>query len=103
VDEAYAALRDLNCEVQYVKVTSEGKIEPMYQQFGGEGTRLNFNPIWDDHTEDMEERVRQEARAPFARTRDALVEADEEEEHLLESCCGHGTGVSYDHAHDHTC
>lgn len=31
-----------------MKVTEEGKVEPMYQQFGTQGTVLNFNPVWDD-------------------------------------------------------
>jgi len=65
VDEAYAALRDLNCEVQYVKVTEDGRVEEAYEQFGGPGKALNFRPVYDD-TEDIQERVQSEARAPFA-------------------------------------
>lgn len=64
VDEAYAALRDLGCEVQYVKVTEDGKIESVFEHFG-EKQKLNFNPVWDDR-DDFTQRMQNEAKAPFA-------------------------------------
>jgi len=74
VDEAYGALRDMGCEVQYVKINAEGKVEPMYEQFGGSAgigpdgnhqpKKLNFNPVYDNDVNDMEQRVAAEARAP---------------------------------------
>ena len=64
VDEAYAALRDLNCEVQFVKITEDGRVEEAYEQFGG-AKKLNFRAVYDD-TDDIVERVQNEARAPFA-------------------------------------
>eukprot|EP01039_Chlorochromonas_danica_P003784 gene3784-4134_t len=64
VDEAYAALRDLNCEVQYVKIDVDGSVKPVYEQFGASG-KLNFRPVYDDKT-DIEQKVAENARAPFA-------------------------------------
>lgn len=92
VDEAYAALRDLGCEVQYVKVTEDGKVEPMYQQFGAQSV-LNFNPVWDEDR-DMEDRVRAETRAPFAKEEEEFVKRET-------SCCGDGHGHEHSHDHDH--
>jgi hypothetical protein len=64
VDEAYAALRDLNCDVQYVKVDEDGSIKPVYEQFGANSGKLNFRPVYDDN--DIEQKVAENARAPFA-------------------------------------
>jgi hypothetical protein len=71
VDEAYAALRDLQCEVQFVKITENGHVEEAYEQFGqkeGEpsqmGSKMRFNPVYDE-VEDIHERVQNEAKAPF--------------------------------------
>ena len=75
VDEAYGALRDLECEVHYVKVNEEGKVEPMYEQFGNTKTKMNFNPVWDE-ADDFDNRVVQEARAPFARDDDSDDDLD---------------------------
>lgn len=69
VDEAYAALRDLGCEVHYVKVSADGKIEPVYEQFGarvGNNMPMRFNPIYDNDDEVISQRVREEARPPLA-------------------------------------
>ena len=65
VDEAYAALRDLNCEVSFVSVMSDGSAAPVYEQFGT-GKKLRFNPVFDE-TSDLNSRVEAEARAPFAK------------------------------------
>lgn len=64
VDEAYSALRDLGCDVQYVKVSEDGSIMPAFEQFGA-NKKMNFRAVYDD-APDIEERVAQEARAPFA-------------------------------------
>lgn len=64
VDEAYGALRDLNCDVQYVKVDVDGSVQPVYEHFGTQG-KLNFRPVYDDDHE-IEQRVAENARAPFA-------------------------------------
>ena len=94
VDEAYAALRDLNCEVQFVKVTADGRVEEAYEQFGGGGKALNFRPVYDD-TEDIEERVQSEARAPFAA----------EDLENLQPFAANGAAKrevdAHDHGHDH--
>ena len=63
VDEAYGALRDLGCEVQYVKVSKDGKIESAYESFGVK-SKLQFNPVYDD-APDIEDRINSEAHAPF--------------------------------------
>ena len=65
MDEAYAALRDLGCEVHYIKINAEGKAEPVYEQFGGNPGKLQFNPIYEED-ERILEKVQEEARAPFA-------------------------------------
>lgn len=64
VDEAYGALRDLGCEVHYVKINAEGKAEPVYEHFGAQ-PKLQFNPIYDEDV-NITTRVQEEARAPFA-------------------------------------
>lgn len=65
VDEAYGAMRDLGCDVQRVKVTQDGKIESAYEQFGSGTKSSKFNPSY-DASYDIEMRVKQEAKAPFA-------------------------------------
>ena len=62
VDEAYGALRDLECEVQYVKISETGEVEAAHAQFGGQ--KPKFNPVFDE-TYDIEQRVETEAKAPF--------------------------------------
>lgn len=96
VDEAYGALRDLNCEVHYVKVNEEGKLEPMYEHFGATKTKMNFNPIWNE-ADDIDDRVVQEARAPFAPDSDEEDDYGNEHSHVHEhghahtgDCCGGG-------------
>jgi hypothetical protein len=100
VDEAYGALRDLNCEVHYVKVNEEGKLEPMYEQFGASKTgKLNFNPSYGE-ADDLEQRVVDEARAPFAEDSD-----DDDDLHVRNDYSqshGHGHDHSHGHGHDHS-
>lgn len=62
VDEAYSALRDLGCEVQYVKVAEDGSIVPAYEQFGQRTT--GFRPIYDEDRS-ITDRIQEEAMAPF--------------------------------------
>lgn len=69
VDEAYGALRDLNCEVNRVKINEDGSIEAAVEQFGEK--KASFKPVWDDSTENTQpsniaERVQEAAQAPFA-------------------------------------
>eukprot|EP01031_Cornospumella_fuschlensis_P033564 gene33564-40604_t len=66
VDEAYAAMRDLNIDVQFVKVDTDGTVQPMYEHFGEKQGKLNFKPVF-EATCDLEERVEENAKAPFAR------------------------------------
>jgi hypothetical protein len=72
VDEAYGALRDLQLEVQMVRITEDGKVEAAFEQFGSQ-PKLNFKPIYDDvdnsnsGTSNIEQRIQEEARAPFAK------------------------------------
>mmetsp|Transcript_33906 Transcript_33906/g.74672 ORF Transcript_33906/g.74672 Transcript_33906/m.74672 type:complete len:552 (-) Transcript_33906:1013-2668(-) len=95
VDEAYGALRDLECEVHYVKINAEGRAEPMYEQFGAQaatGKPLQFNPIWDDDG-DIEQRVADEARAPMPNAinrRSPPLPPLEEEEEEAERAHVHG-------------
>jgi hypothetical protein len=95
VDEAYAALRDLNCEVQFVKIGSGGSALPVYEQFGT-GKKLQFNPVFEE-TGDINARVNQEARAPFAQDSMATGAAAEESE----ACCSHDSAASEAEGHDH--
>ena len=64
IDEAYAALRDLGCEVQYVKFSEDGKLESIFEHFG-KNQKLNFNPVRDDR-DNFTQRMQDEAKAPFA-------------------------------------
>lgn len=90
VDEAYAALRDLNCEVSFVSVNLDGSALPVYEQFGT-GKKLQFNPVFDE-TYDLDTRVEAEARAPFAKdpAPGAFIKADASRDHDHnhgDSCC----------------
>lgn len=80
VDEAYAALRDLGCEVQYVKVSADGTVAPAYEQFGAT-PKLQFNPVFED-SDNIEQRMVEEARAPFA-------ESSPSAEHVHDESCQH--------------
>jgi hypothetical protein len=55
-------LRDLGCEVQMVKISADGKVESVFEQFGQK--KSSFNPIYDE-APDIETRVQQDATAPF--------------------------------------
>ena len=76
VDEAYAALRDLGCEVHKVKISKDGKVEAAYEQFGE--TKASFKAVYDDDNgtavvgaentpglSNIEQRIQEEAHAPF--------------------------------------
>lgn len=103
VDEAYAALRDLGCEVHYIKINAEGKAEPVYEQFGGNPGKLQFNPIYEED-ERILEKVQEEARAPFAApisttTTDnsATMEATTTQQQQKHSCDEHTHSDSCSH------
>ncbi len=64
VDEAYAALRDLKCEVRRVVVDpATGKARDAVEQFGQ--ARTNFNPCFDT-SNDVDGRIAEAAVAPAA-------------------------------------
>jgi len=70
VDEAYAALRDLGCEVHKVKIGQDGTVEAAYEQFGEK--KSAFKAVWDDDPVEnqsgltnIEESIQREAHAPF--------------------------------------
>lgn len=63
VDEAYGALRDLECEVQMVKINAEGQVESVFEQFGS--TKSSFKAVYDE-APDIEKRIEEDSRAPFA-------------------------------------
>jgi hypothetical protein len=70
VDEAYAALRDLECAVTKVKMNEDGNIVPQYEAFGAQ--KANVKAVWDDVPSEnqsglsnIEERVAANAQAPF--------------------------------------
>lgn len=72
VDEAYGALRDLNCEVNRVKINEDGSIEAAVEQFGEK--KASFKAVWDDSTggtentmpSNIEAKIQEAAQAPFA-------------------------------------
>lgn len=96
VDEAYAALRDLNCEVSFVSVNMDGSALPVYEQFGT-GKKLQFNPVFDE-TYDIMERVESEARAPFAK--DPIDSISETVFRHPDSTPCDDHGHCHDHSHD---
>ena len=75
VDEAYAALRYLNCDVKMVKLNTDSRgqvihIENAFEEFGNSssnGIQLNFNPVYDE-TYELETIVQAESHAPFAKS-----------------------------------
>jgi len=110
IDEAYAALRDLECEVQFVKFNAEGGVfESAYDHFGGEGKKLNFNPVYDD-TADIQARVQTEAQAPFKADGSHNDRNDHNHEHSHghghhehdENCCSVNSAAGQTHSHDHS-
>jgi len=118
VDEAYAALRDLGCEVHKVKIGLDGTVEAAYEQFGEK--KSAFKAIWDDAPVEnqsgltnIEESIQREARAPFeggrgqGATRPATKKPfqDEEIEHYGadDDMLGHGHGHAHEHVHGDDC
>jgi hypothetical protein len=103
VDEAYAALRDLGCEVQCIKINAEtGEVGAAYETFGS--TKSAFNPVYDSAT-DIADRVQDEAKAPFALdleddNDDNIEDRDfpNQNNNIKDSC---GSGVCHDHSHSH--
>jgi hypothetical protein len=85
VDEAYAALRDLGCEVQFVKISADGHALPVYEQFGT-GRKLQFNPVYDE-ANDIGRRVENEAVAPFAKPPSPPHDHDHDHDHTHNNCC----------------
>ena len=57
VDEAYGALRDLECEVQMVKINAEGQVENVFEQFGS--TKSSFKAVYDE-APDIEKRIEED-------------------------------------------
>jgi armadillo repeat-containing protein 6 len=95
IDEAYAALRDLECEVQYVKLSTDGKgYESAYETFGT--SKPKFNPVFEE-TYDIITRIDKEATAPFANPHgSSRLDEDDDNDDELE---GHGNH----HQHSDTC
>ena len=48
------ALRDLECQVQFIRVGEDGRVQNAYEAFGVT-TKLRFNPVYDD-APDIEDR-----------------------------------------------
>jgi hypothetical protein len=92
VDEAYAALRDLLIDVQFVRVDTAGMASAAFEQFGGSKPR--FNPVFDE-TCDLDERVVTESRAPFAPDNNSSVFRDDESLPAAAECQTEGC----DHVH----
>jgi hypothetical protein len=81
--EAYGALRDLGCDVQYVKVV-DGQVVPAYETFGSAGASTKFRPVYDDRP-DFTERIEENAEAPFKGQNNNV-----------------GGGFDHDHEHSHS-
>lgn len=64
VDSAYAALRDLGIDVQYVKLAADGTVQPVYEHFG-DNKVTNFSATFDT-AHDFYDRVDVESKAPFS-------------------------------------
>lgn len=61
VDESYAALRELQCEVSMVRVTEDGVVLPVAEAFGQRP--LHFNPVFDE-TDELNSRINAAAKPP---------------------------------------
>jgi hypothetical protein len=100
IDEAYAALRDLECEVKFVKLGNDGTtFESAYESFGSSAPK--FNPVFEE-TYDILSRIDEESRAPFpaaasasTMSRSSVFRVDEDEDEDV-------TSVGVTHAHDHS-
>lgn len=79
MDEAYAAMRDLGVDVTLVRLTSEGTVTCVFETFGG-GLNKGFNPSFET-SNDIEDRVSQEARAPYAKCDDDECSGDDHSFH----------------------
>ena len=111
VDEAYAALRDLGCEVHKVKIGADGTVEAAYEQFGEK--KSSFKAVWDDdpvvsQVSNIEEAIQREAHAPFEGGQGASRPItkkpfqDEEIQHYGDDedlLGGHVHGANCDHKH----
>lgn len=94
IDEAYAALRDLECEVQFVKLSTDGSsFESAYDTFGT--SKPKFNPVFEE-TYDIITRIDKEATAPFANSKPSGIDEDDEDlqgsggkEHQHSDTCCH--------------
>jgi len=62
LDEAYAAMRDLEIEANILTLQEDGSLSSTRAQGFGVGNR-NFNPVF-EASNDIDRRVQQEARAP---------------------------------------
>jgi armadillo repeat-containing protein 6 len=98
IDEAYAALRDLECEVQFVKLSTDGaSFESAYETFGT--SKPKFNPVFEE-TYDIITRIDKESTAPFAKSSRRIDEDQDEDEKDLEGAKG---GGAKEHQHSDTC
>jgi hypothetical protein len=94
VDEAYGALRDLECEVSVVRVNADGTAEAAYEHFGsgpmgGGQTKPKFNPTFEESW-DINQRVANEARAPFSiKEEEDEYDSEGEHGHVHDSNCNH--------------
>lgn len=105
VDEAYAALRDLGCDVQFVRVNEDGSVEAAFDQFGSGASKPKFNPVFEE-TYDIMTRMQAESQAPLTRhgTLSRLEEGDDDDvDDGIEDdgCCGGGGNMAHSHDHDH--
>ena len=96
VDEAYGALRDLGCEVTRVKIdVNTGTAIAAVEEFGK--VKSGFRAVYDDNDE-IEQRVQDEAVAPFATVKDV--------ENMVQNSVpftenSNTNDISHDHSHGH--
>lgn len=119
VDEAYAALRDLECNVQYVKIkpindnqsndnisTNSTIIETAYEQFGI--TKPKFNPVFEE-SYDIMNRIEDKATAPFASTESNTsksifrIDEDDDNDGNDDNDANYNNGQNYEHKHTENC
>jgi hypothetical protein len=98
VDEAYATLGDLGCDVTMVRINEDGTAEAAYEQFDANTGKLKFNPVFDE-SDDINNRIEDNAHASFAMIREDEDEYHDDDDELDDHTHRHEHG----HVHDQNC
>lgn len=74
-----------------VKISSDGKVESVFEHFGSK--KSSFNPVYDDNDKDISNRIASQSSAPFSSTGMFGKSNDNHKDNAYPES---------DHNHDHT-